>query len=366
MKFFTKDEMAKSERLRLKQERKGFLRKLTVEEHENLKNQLILRSHHQISASLVPQKNRVSIELPKEISLANNYEPTIKFINQLRNTVLTKRLPVFLHFDNVASVSPAAALLMTAEIYRCRNLRPGRAGLVPVNGNWPSDKKARKVLSDMGFYKLMQLPNNLSVLNAKEMDNTIHLGFATFNHVDAEQIAFFHHNLLEKIDFNLTNMESKRLQGAIIEAIGNASEHAYKIKTEHQFLSNRSWISGYVDVPNKELMFMVLDQGVGIPKTLDPTLIERALSIGKFRGSTPTDSELIERAAEFRRTSTGNSGRGKGVETMKRFIRTIDDGELKIFSNRGLYRYSSAGAETRDDHDGSIGGTLVQWRLHQQ
>lgn len=111
---------------------------------------------------------------------------------------------------------------------------------------------------------------------------------------------------------------------------------------------------------------MVLDQGAGVPATLDPTLIERALSLGRFHGLQPRDSELIKNASELRRTSIGSSGRGKGIETMKRFIDTTGDGELNIYSNRGLYIHSSDGEDSTIDHDGTLGGTLVQWRVQKR
>lgn len=121
-------------------------------------------------------------------------------------------------------------------------------------------------------------------------------------------------------------------------------------------------MSGYVDLSKNELMFMVMDQGVGIPNTLNPTLVERARSLGRLN-KTPTDAELIEFASNLRRTSTGIGGRGKGIDTMKRFVTTVGNSELRIFSNGGLYTFESNSNESRVDNSESIGGTLVQWKI---
>jgi hypothetical protein len=71
---------------------------------------------------------------------------------------------------------------------------------------------------------------------------------------------------------------------------------------------------------------------------------------------------MIAAATELYRTSTGQSGRGRGFRDMKRFIDECDDGELRVLSNRGSYRYMKDG-EQIDDQEFSIGGTLIEWRV---
>lgn len=363
MKKLTPEEIIRIETLRLKRERKRLERGLSTLERVRSQRKKIRASHKSLSDNIFAFPGQLSIELPSVVSFKDNYEQTINFINALRDAVLTDRMPVFLHFDNVISVSPAAALVMTAEIYRCRNLRPGRGKKYLVNGNWPSNDSARQLLSRMGFYRLMGLPDNLESAGESKADKSIHLGFTSLKNVDAGKIAEFHQELLSKININLGSQEAKRLQGAIIEAIGNANEHAYKGETRYQILKNRAWMSGYIDTDKSELMFMVMDQGTGIPNTLDPTFIERALAVGSLSGTTPSDAELIRLATTLNRTSTHKSGRGKGFETMKRFVQTVDDAELRILSNRGEYLFKSDSDESNIDRIGSLGGTLVQWSV---
>ncbi|WP_420723927.1 ATP-binding protein [Hwanghaeella sp. LZ110] len=362
MKKLTNIQIDRKERLRRKRQRRNLKRRLLAIAKKFARVDFIKKSHKHVSQNIEIEPNRVSIELPENISLTTNYKETIEFINKLRDFVIVKNMPVMLHFDNVVSVSPAAALVMTAEIYRCRNLRPGRNGVVPVNGNWPEDPRARKILKDMGFYKLMNLPDRAPTEESEEQDLKIHLGFASLNTVNASAIAEFHEKILAGFDVSLSKTDKKKLQGAIIEAIGNATEHAYKSPTDLQSMKKRSWMSGYIDIATNELMFMVMDQGVGIPNTLDPTLVERMISLRRLKPQ-PTDSDLIGIAATLRRTSTQVSGRGKGIDTMKRLITTVGNGELRIFSNKGLYMFDSSSKESRFEQDGSIGGTLIQWKL---
>jgi hypothetical protein len=110
------------------------------------------------------------------------------------------------------------------------------------------------------------------------------------------------------------------------------------------------------------MMIMILDQGVGIPNTLDANLLDLiAAALGDFK-LRPTDGYMIKAATELHRTSTSQATRGRGFRDMKRFVDTCDDGELRVMSNRGTYAYVK-GQETIDDHDASIGGTLIEWRV---
>ena len=76
----------------------------------------------------------------------------------------------------------------------------------------------------------------------------------------------------------------------------------------------------------------------------------------------PSDGEMIKAATELFRTSTDQSGRGRGFRDMKRFVDESTDGELRVLSNRGVYHYMKAD-ERIGDHDRSIGGTLLEWRI---
>jgi hypothetical protein len=110
------------------------------------------------------------------------------------------------------------------------------------------------------------------------------------------------------------------------------------------------------------MMIMILDQGIGIPKRLEPTIFEQVKAIMRLTMA-PSDGNMISAATELWRTSTGQGGRGRGFQDMKRFIDTCDDGELRVFSNRGAYTYMKDAAASVADFKDSMGGTLVQWRV---
>ncbi len=160
----------------------------------------------------------------------------------------------------------------------------------------------------------------------------------------------------------MAELAQNRMTAALKEAMGNAHEHAYDRPTELPFLPHRWWIAGHLDPRNNEMMILILDLGIGIPNHLKPSLYEQVCAIFDW-SATPSDGAMIRAATELYRTSTGQEGRGKGFRDMKRFIDVCDDGELRVLSNRGSYTYRKNELESFADHDTSIGGTLIEWRV---
>lgn len=311
-----------------------------------------------------PHRNRVPIMVPKVLSLRENYVETVKFINDIRHQALTEYRPVDLFFSDLESIEPAALTVLTAEIFRCRKLR--RIGGRPaVSGYYPSNPEIYRQLREIGFFRLLEIVDR----HPPEVDRNARpsrfvLPFLTDAIVTPERSAEFIDGLAELIgDAVPMDDRSKRyLQGAIIEAMKNAGEHAYKLRTPHQPLGHRWWLTGAFDSDAREAFILLFDQGIGIPATLEPELRDKVESVASLEGFQPRDSLMIEVATRPGNTSTGQSGRGKGFKTMRKFIDDCDDGELFVYSDRGHYVYARGGT-ARGDQPLSLGGTLIQWRF---
>lgn len=304
------------------------------------------------------------IMLPPVLSLRDNFGPTVAAINQMREAVLVQNRPIQLYFDHVTEIEPAAVLLLTAEADRCRQLRPFR-GQYMVMGNYPNSTEVFFQLREMGFYKLMRVDELDELPDERDhAGRPYFLPFVRLRLVDAEFAA----RLVDVISDTSVAMSStakRRMVAALKEARGNAVEHAYSDDTPFQSLSDRYWVAGYINPDTREAMMILLDQGVGIPRTLGPTRFEQIRAFLRLEWQ-PSDGHMIAAATELHRTSTGERGRGKGFRDMKRFIDLCDDGELRVLSNQGCYRYMKAVDEISDEEQ-SIGGTLVEWRVrHEQ
>lgn len=322
---------------------------------------------HFLSENGLPQFGRTSratlarypILLPAVLSLRDYYEATVKCIQLLRDAALNQHRSIMLYFDRLTTLEPAATLLLTAEIYRCKNLRPARNGLL-VNGNYPTDKSTILQLSEMGFYRLIDVPERDDVLRDDDADRPYFVPFRTFKGVDPEFAATFC-ALVSHGAFNLGELALGRMVGALKEAMGNSEEHAYRGETGLPAMKGRWWVTGYIDPGTHEMMIVFFDQGVGIPGTLTLDLFDRIKAL-KALSWEPSDGHLIAAATELHRTSTGLGGRGKGFRDMKKFVDTCQDGELWVLSNRGSYAYVKD-TDKIDDQPSSIGGTIIQWRV---
>lgn len=298
--------------------------------------------------------------LPEKLSLRDNHKETVRALTLLRNASLRHNTPVLLYFDQVRELEPAAALLLVAEVYRCRHLRKWRGGEI-VTGNYPASREMFLQLREMGFYKVIAVNERETIPDGRPQEGRPYfIRFRTMNSVHPQLAASFCH-VVATDAFQMDERTQGRMVAAVKEAMLNAHEHAYEKKGEYEVLAKRWWLAGYVNPSIREMMIMILDQGVGVPNTLTPTAIEQLRAMFNLSTS-PTDGNMIRAATELWRTSTGLEGRGRGFQDMKRFIETCDDGELRVLSNSGSYTYMKENQSILDYKE-SIGGTLVLWRV---
>lgn len=326
-------------------------------------NRLVAEYHSRLPLD-APRRNRIALVVPSELSLKDNYEETVAFIDALRLHALQEFRPVDLFFENVVYLEPAALTVLTAEIHRCRNLR--RIGGKPaVSGYYPTDPAIYRQLREIGFFRLLDIADRAPAeTRSGDGAERLVLPFLTDAYVTSDRSAQFIDLLADAIEGAAPmDEQSKRyLQGAIVEAMKNSAEHAYKLKPRYQALGHRWWLTGVFDRTANEVSIILFDQGVGIPATLEPDLLDIIESLTRAQGLQPRDSLMIEVATRPGQTSTGQSGRGLGFKTMRKFVDACDDGDLIVYSNHGNYLYARSGT-ARGDGSLSLGGTLIQWRF---
>lgn len=302
--------------------------------------------------------SRAQIILPEVFSFRDNHHETAAVLNAMRHNALAQRRPVMLHFAPVVRIDPSAALVLVAEIFRIRNLRSHRF----VGGTYPRQRIIYDLLSDMGFFELLDIQE---VYGRPKPDTTgersVFLRFHSDNRVDSEVVDRFV-GIVEKHILPMNAVARGKLVAAIIEAMNNTLDHAHPDTEAGQTMPHRWWMSSEVNLAKNEVTILFFDQGVGIPRTLSPDRYEVIRSLFTRLSPFPSDGEMIMAATELYRTSTGQSGRGRGFRNMKQFVDTCSDGELQVLSNRGRYVYMS-GTDTYGDESLSIGGTVIEWRF---
>ena len=310
-----------------------------------------------------PLRNRIPLVIPTVFSLKDNFSETVGLISDIRKFALRDFQPVDLFFSEVVEIEPAALTVLTAEIFRCRKLRQSSRQPM-VSGYYPKSPVIYKQLHQVGFFRLLDIVDEYHPDPESEDDvDRIVLPFVTDAIVTAERSAMFIDLLAELIEgaVALDDQSKRYLQGAIIEAMKNAGEHAYKVRPADPPLGHRWWLTGAFDRASREVSIVLFDQGVGIPATLEPDLLDFAQALASATLK-PSDSLMIEVATRTSRTSTMQPGRGQGFRTMRKFVDHCDDGHLIVYSNCGHYVYTRAG-NSRGDHAQSLGGTLIQWQF---
>lgn len=308
------------------------------------------------------------IILPARVSLFENSDAVADILSRVRRSVFSLHRKAILHFEHVEFIDAPTALALVAEIFRCNNLRKFQSGRA-VNGTFPKSAEVHKQLCDLGFYNLLDVQH--APLDDEHVgERTLFLKFLTGNQVFAAEIAEF----IDIVDrhgvLRLNDVAKRRLQEALVEAMGNATEHAYGQDPPFPAMSNRWWMSASLDRMKHELSVSLYDQGIGIPNTIhlsmfDPVALREILPT-LFNQS--VDGSRIAAATELFRTGTRQSGRGKGFRNMKELVEVADNGEMRVLSNRGYYHYVSHGSgtkaiESHGDHSLSIEGTLIEWRI---
>lgn len=302
--------------------------------------------------------DRVDLLVPESLCLDTNYDETVGFVRELRTLALRHRRPVQIDFTRAKVIKASALLLLLAELHRCRIIR----GPKLVTGTYPKDEKLERMLCAMGFFDILDVRNRVTVKRTYPMN---YIKFESADRLKEHQARKLRTELLgDKIV--MQPAPRRRLQRAITEAMLNAVQHAYP-KGSYKTNPGRKrwWLTGSYNRKSKDLTIMFCDLGVGIPATVTKLyLIEHIRSaLSALPGIQVSDGQMIRAAMVLGRTSTGNQGRGRGLNDLRSFIDQAGSGELKIFSKKGSYTYHAGGEEETENYQYSIGGTLIKWRV---
>lgn len=323
------------------------------------KNPKIQISSEKNSRNKRENKGYKNLKVPVCLDLIKNYDETVEFIRTIKSYSMGLRKSVRLIFDETEDISPEALLLLLAEFYRCRKI----FGDKRVTGTYPKSKKVEKIMEASGFFDLLEVvPRNPTKTKQYPLD---YIKFITGNKLIESTARVLREALLGG-KISMGTIAKKRLYRAITEAMINVVQHAYpkNQRGKHQ-IKNNWWISGHVNQRSGRLVILFCDLGVGIPNTLPKVhgweKIRSVLSI--LPGVKPNDAQMISAGMEIGRTSTGMSGRGKGLNDLKMFVDDTGGGELNIFSRKGHYKYEAGKGVKLNNYSNSICGTLIKWSV---
>lgn len=299
------------------------------------------------------------ITLPELIDLDENFNKTVDVIRTIRRLSLNEKKPVYLVFDEVKQIKPAALLLLLAEMHRCRLVR----GTQKVTGNYPANPKVERMLHATGFFQILGVKSR--VTRKPRSYPTEYVNFVSQTHEVKGTVRQFREDLLGTA-ITMSAKVKGRFYRALTEAMLNVSHHAYpQGAPSRRFEPDRWWLAGHVNKKSKQLIIMFCDLGVGIPSTLPKMypmeLIRGALSL--LPGIPPNDAQMIKAGMVIGRTRTSEQNRGRGLNDLRSFVDQAGDGELNIYSRRGHYCYRPKDDDSVKNYNSAIGGTLITWTV---
>ncbi|HBL9057985.1 TPA: ATP-binding protein, partial [Enterobacter hormaechei] len=268
---------------------------------------------------------RVLFTAPRNINYykRSDYELTNKFLNEIRDCLLSDR-KIFIDFSETKFISAAAMLSFLAEIDVL--ITKSKFGANAVNFSHPKDEKIESILSQVGFYDIVRKTKRTT----KDFDD---VSFWKYTSGICSEPMLAKEMMID-IKKEIEKSASRKLYRGFTEAMSNSVEHAYIDDTDHDEEEGTAKWWTFAGINNKEIVIVICDKGVGIPKTLPKTQGYKTLkdlisSLG-FSLTNVRDSALIKASTMLQETRTLQKNRGKGLNDIKSVIDSIGSGYMGI------------------------------------
>lgn len=320
---------------------------------------VIAKRKTKLTGDYVPA--RYHVDAPNKFDLTHeNFDEIVLFLKTIRKNSLISKRQYGVNFKTIQSISPVAALLLTAEMDRWRRVK--RTKLRPAElKKW--NPTVRQLLNEMGFFEVLEIANPCLPEDKIADKDVEFIKFISGNESDgtyAKRLRMSLENVAGTINTKIF------MYNGLVEAMTNSVTHAYpRTRNFHQALDKRWWMSGSFNKVTGRMFVMVYDQGVGIPTTLPYSRFKEFIfGFLKSFGLEGSDGNLIRAAMRVGKTQTGLQNRGLGLNEMKDFIDRSGKGILRIISGKGDYLYYSSGREEVRNHQNSLDGTLIAWEIY--
>lgn len=292
------------------------------------------------------------------MSLFDNYEETVAFINLIREIIFVDELFVFLNFSECEEISAETCVVLAAEIDRCNKKEPKS-----IIGSYPDDSDVYFMLNELGFFQLLGIKSSKPAFDELPEVDVVRLKYGSDN---PESLMRGIKELFYEDGVKPASPYSGKIYRALTEAMANAVEHAYPevYKDEnHVTCIPVWWRAGFKLNDNNTIVMVLYDQGAGIPNTLKVNWNEKLEELTSKLMREPYDDEKLSFAMSQGRSSTKVQGRGQGSYDMQQLIRESSDGVLSIFSYKGAYSFDDEGNWEAKNVNATLYGTLVVWSI---
>ena len=297
-------------------------------------------------------RNYYHVEAPTVLSLVNNREKVIRFINEIREH-LERKDKVFVVLSNVETITDDAIVVLLSSMVRFKEKH------IDFNGNYPRSRNAAIKLEKSGFFKYLY-SKRTEELSVKTLNSSI------YTHGYKRADAVFASKMIEASS-KVIRGASRRcpgVQNTFTELMANTYKHAGG-NTEG---THHWWVSMTKDYVNKKVVFGFVDYGVGIFRSLKNKSPEDKLYGGleKLLQKFPfadNDAKLMKLILEgqLHKTATQQTNRGRGLPYIHSCQMNNSIDSLVIISNN-VYADVKNGEYKLLDNE--FIGTFVTWEMN--
>ena len=285
-----------------------------------------------------------------------------KFLRALSATVLSNFTPVKINFRLTESFSPAATLLLFAEIDRVVALSELSKPVTIID---PRSRRPREVLKQIGLYELTGDTCDI----VPERQDVVYWRATKGSDQSGDRLKVLE-AVAKRVNAQQTNhVELSGIWRGVTEAVANSVEHAYKRARPDGFagLADTKWWM-FTQLRDGTFTVAVCDLGCGYRATINETIPEQFIAtVASALLGGNRDAIAIDTAMQYGRSGTKLSERGKGSRDAVSVLQTHGAGELVIMSNTGWMRYNFASGREQRREQGDLGidlkGTIIWWKL---
>jgi anti-anti-sigma regulatory factor len=309
------------------------------------------------------QDQRLVIEVPEQLDLRTNRTVTLELAAACRTNCLKLKKRTVLDFSNTKLISSAAILLLVAEIDRCRRI----AGVRMLSGTYPTDRRLHRQMRDSGFFDALGVKASLDTV--PKVFPLEYIKVQSGTQADGRLAVELRRALFGPHEEQLARDKKGSFFRGLTEAMTNVAQHAYPDDFHVgaiKVIKKGWWMLGHINKLRKELKIMIVDQGIGIPRSLPRTHKDIIATLLATLNLDMSDGAMIKAAMEVGRSRMGQTHRGKGLNDLKQIIDLCQSGRLRILSRKGEYiyrvRHGKSAAFARG-HAVPLNGTLVEWTI---
>lgn len=291
---------------------------------------------------------------PSNFSLLENTESVISFINEVDKCYEKKR-NLFIDMTEVERIAYGAIIVLLSKLVHFR------ARKIEVNGSFPRNKEAKRVLQESGF--IDYLYQNVQIQNEYVINKKI------CTHANKVAEPALTAQIIENVSKELWGTERRCLgvQRVFLELMQNTNNHASNIQGE------KHWWTSFVHVKNDnedKICFSFIDYGVGIFTSLANKKEGKFLGIiDKIKGmfGDVDHAKMLDMLLHgdihkiANRTKTKEPFRGKGLPGIFGAMEKNDISNLQIISNDA---YANVAKNKYVNLNNKLEGTYVYWELN--